>query len=249
MNGAQVRVQRLGRTRPNPIATAGIALLGVAAGLALVNASMGPLHPERGTVVDDGNATQAPTAREAEPEDEAMPSEAAPVAAVSPEAAMPVAAMPVAATPTAVTPTAAMPSAATPSAVTPSAATPSAATPRPATPAAAGDLHMRRGRMAYIRCASGASPCPRDLALEESVWSALSGLSSCGGLRVGASDVRLLMSPGAAPELSFRDLPGDAPALDTAALSACLEAPLSRLRTTLSETHYVVSFRFQLEAP
>ncbi|NCQ61189.1 MAG: hypothetical protein GW913_11060 [Myxococcales bacterium] len=162
---------------------------------------------------------------------------------------MPVAAMPVAATPTAVTPTAAMPSAATPSAVTPSAATPSAATPRPATPAAAGDLHMRRGRMAYIRCASGASPCPRDLALEESVWSALSGLSSCGGLRVGASDVRLLMSPGAAPELSFRDLPGDAPALDTAALSACLEAPLSRLRTTLSETHYVVSFRFQLEAP
>jgi len=133
--------------------------------------------------------------------------------------------------------------------VTPSAATPSAATPRPATPAAAGDLHMRRGRMAYIRCASGASPCPRDLALEESVWSALSGLSSCGGLRVGASDVRLLMSPGAAPELSFRDLPGDAPALDTAALSACLEAPLSRLRTTLSETHYVVSFRFQLEAP
>jgi len=54
------------------------------------------------------------------------------------------------------------------------------------------------------------------------------------------------MSPGAAPEVSLRDAPGTE-GLDHEALRACLEPALAPLRTTLSESRYVVSFRFRLE--
>jgi hypothetical protein len=215
MNGVQIRVQRPGR--PNAVATAGITLLGVAVGLALVNASLGSVHPERGSLEDQGEPARAASAPAAAPEETPA---AAPEEAPAPE----------------------------PATGTPSAAAPSAPTPAAAPRVARSDLHMSRGRLAYIRCASGAAPCPRDRALEARVWSALAELSGCPGLAAGASDLRLLMSPGVAPDVSFRAYPGAASDLAIAPLQACLEPALASLRTTLAEARYVVSFRFRLEA-
>jgi len=79
------------------------------------------------------------------------------------------------------------------------------------------------------------------------VWRALGRLPSCAGLQAGASDLRLLMSPGAAPELSFRAYPRAAVELDSSLVQACVEPELTTLRTTLAEARYVVSFRFLLE--
>ncbi|MDH5492414.1 MAG: hypothetical protein OEY14_10720 [Myxococcales bacterium] len=108
---------------------------------------------------------------------------------------------------------------------------------------------MRRGRIAYIRCASGARPCPRDRALEAEIWALLEGLASCPGAPPGSgrADIRFHFS-GAGAELRFRDFEGEGPLLDYGRIQACLAESAAALRSDLDEESFLLSVRFELRS-
>lgn len=116
----------------------------------------------------------------------------------------------------------------------------------------ASGLVLRPGRVAYLRCdgvppVAGPFPCPRDEALETSVWSRLAALVRCPGLdRPGSADVVVDFDGAETPTIRVRDTFGaDVVRLDAQALTACTSA-LSEVRTSLRPRRLVVSFRFAL---
>lgn len=103
------------------------------------------------------------------------------------------------------------------------------------------------GRLAYIRCASESRPCPRDRDLESAVWGVLHELPLCAHLaKDGRADIRLHFARGQVPELRFKDFDGPGETLPYGPLAACLEGPLSRMRTALDEESFILSLRFEL---
>ncbi|HJL16181.1 MAG TPA: hypothetical protein RMH99_11015, partial [Sandaracinaceae bacterium LLY-WYZ-13_1] len=119
----------------------------------------------------------------------------------------------------------------------------------------AGDLSVRRGRVAYLRCdgvehAGGPFPCPRDEALEAAVWSIVDGLAACAGApsAPGRGDVRLDYRGDAAPAIDWRDtFADDVVRLDAARVLGCLREELAGTRQSLGARRLLVSFRFALE--
>lgn len=111
---------------------------------------------------------------------------------------------------------------------------------------------LTRGRVAYIRCEgvpqrAGPSPCPRDVNVERTVWTAIDRLPTCPALlgRRGAADVRVVFESGVFSGLGFRDLGGGE--LDRDAVRGCLEPALAGLRTELPAARMTASFRIDVE--
>lgn len=115
------------------------------------------------------------------------------------------------------------------------------------------ELRAIQGRVAYLRCDGlsgerGRFPCPRDVALEQTVWEILGTLPKCSpSLGRGGADVRLDMSrdqPTQSRVLAIHGAPE--PALDTDRVQACVGARLSKLKTSLDPLYMMVSFRVVL---
>lgn len=114
---------------------------------------------------------------------------------------------------------------------------------------------VRRGRVAYLRCdgvrrRGGRFPCPRDDALEATVWSVVEGLIRCEGGPVGAghADVKLDYPGHGAPEVHWRDtFADDVVRLDRDEVIRCLEPGLVQTRQSLGAERLLVSFRFSTE--
>lgn len=118
------------------------------------------------------------------------------------------------------------------------------------TSAHAGSLHVRRGRVAYIRC-DGLRACTRDEALEAAVWPILDALTACGDppTTPGEADIRLDYAGAGAPEIVWRDtFPDDTVRLDRDRVLACVSPALAQTRQRLGAERLVVSFRFELVA-
>ena len=139
----------------------------------------------------------------------------------------------------------------------PSVASPVSATPRPPPPIGTGvAARVRRGRVAYLRCdgappASGPFPCPRDAALEATVWAAVDQLLACTPpLPPGQADLVLQFDRAASPELTVttRDtFPEDAIRTDVAGVVTCLGPTLAASTTTVPGDLVRVGFRFSLD--
>ena len=111
--------------------------------------------------------------------------------------------------------------------------------------------HLTRGRVAYVRCDglelhAGHFPCPRDRALELSVWTALRGLEHCeqAGAEHGEAEVRLEFGSSAPTTVQVR--PANVDSLDVSAVTSCVGEALSAARTLLRPERMVISFGFSL---
>lgn len=136
----------------------------------------------------------------------------------------------------------------------PTTRTPSTTPPPRGTGVAA---RVRRGRVAYLRCdgapqTSGPFPCPRDAALEASVWGAIDQVTTCAS-PVPPGNVDLVLewdreSGATAPTIATRDtFPDEALRSDAAAVVACLTPSLSALTTAIPGDRIRVGFRFELQ--
>jgi hypothetical protein len=110
---------------------------------------------------------------------------------------------------------------------------------------------LTRGRVAYVRCDgleshAGHFPCPRDRALELSVWSALRELERCEQTRGqdGAAEVRLDFGSAEVTTVQFR--PANTGNLDIKRVSGCVREALSAVRTKLRPERMVIAFGFSL---
>lgn len=115
---------------------------------------------------------------------------------------------------------------------------------------AASSLRLVRGRVAYIRC-DGVRGCPRDEALEASVWSILDALPACSTAptAAGEADIRIDYRGDAVPEVGWRDtFPSDTVRLDRERVLGCVSDALSETRQSLGAEWLRVSFRFALVA-
>jgi hypothetical protein len=115
---------------------------------------------------------------------------------------------------------------------------------------------VTHGRLAYLRCdgaplVDGPFPCPRDEALEDTVWAAIDQAASCvPALPPGQADlvIELFPSTGAPTTIATRDtFPDDAIRTDAATVAACMTPLLASLTTTLTGDRIRVGFRFTLE--
>jgi hypothetical protein len=109
----------------------------------------------------------------------------------------------------------------------------------------AAPLRFTRGYVAYLRCdglpqGKGPFPCPRDRALEQQAWDALSALEHCElAQRPGRSEVRFDFESGARAWTATGTL-------ERSAVVRCAGAALSHVNTSLRPTRMIVSFRFEL---
>lgn len=124
----------------------------------------------------------------------------------------------------------------------------------PPTTSTAGQVTLRRGRVAYLRCdgvpqREGPFPCPRDEPLEEAVWTALGEVERCArSLGAGQADIVVDFDAAPVPTVRARDtFPADTPRTDDSALLACTSAALTAARSTLSPSRLIVSFRLTLD--
>ncbi|MFO0686714.1 MAG: hypothetical protein U0234_31925 [Sandaracinus sp.] len=269
--GVRVKQPSASEDRPKIVSTSIVGVVALGVGLWLAHGAMGHPAPEAAHA-DEADTAFAPPASEGEapttveeeeeeaspasPEAEA-PSEPAepagePVAALDHEAPHYVEPQPVALTPT---PTAPAPTATATPAPTATATPSTLRTPPPRGTGVA--THVRRGRVAYLRCdgapqTSGPFPCPRDAALEASVWSAVDQSTACTPpLPPGNVDLVIEWereSGASAPTIATRDtFPDDALRSDAAGVIACLTPALSTLTTTIPGDRIRVGFRFELE--
>ncbi len=120
----------------------------------------------------------------------------------------------------------------------------------PAAPPERNNLTMIQGRVAYLRCDGlrnehGRFPCPRDAALEQSVWDVLNTLPRCApSLGRGGVDVRLDLVRGERTQVRVLPIAGSPePSLDDDQVYACVGARLARISTSLDPIYMMVSFR------
>jgi hypothetical protein len=231
-----------------PIASAAVVGgLCLAIGLWLAHAAMG--HP----VIESGSGSESGSGRDERDVEPDRVVDAIPPTSVAPEP-----------TPTLESPTTATPAIEAPVVEAPVAATPTATPaprPVPSTPRAAPVVgtgtatRVAHGRVAYLRCdgapqTSGPFPCPRDAALEATVWSAVDQAIACAPpLPPGQADLVLEFDRAATPELtvSTRDtFPDEAIRTDAAGVVACLGPALATATTTIPGDLIRVGFRFTL---
>ncbi len=118
--------------------------------------------------------------------------------------------------------------------------------------ALSGGYRIVPGQVAYLRCDGLAAPgrrCPRDEALERTVWAIVGRLAECPGRPRGPGQADLRMDFGAGPpELAWRDtFAPEVARLDEGATLACLRAPLATARQTVGASRLLVSFRFAVQ--
>ena len=109
---------------------------------------------------------------------------------------------------------------------------------------------VQRGAISYVRCDGlerhrQGTPCPRDRALEATVWSSLQALPQCRNADPGwgEAELRLTMRRGAAPQIDLKPW-GDRGSLNWRAVSKCAGPTLTKLRTQSKMQRSVVTFRF-----
>ncbi len=114
---------------------------------------------------------------------------------------------------------------------------------------------IRRGRVAVLRCdgapqQAGPFPCPRDEALEATVWAAIDTLPACATPpSAGAADVVVDFdrTAGAAAVLRSRDTFRDEVVRsDGEAILLCLGPVLAAVSTPITGERLMFSFRFEV---
>lgn len=114
-------------------------------------------------------------------------------------------------------------------------------------------LELVPGRVAYVRCdgvtkQAGRFPCPRDRALERSVWEALRSLERCPTLGSGGADVRLEFGPEGPPAVHVLS-PRSGDGLDRGLVAKCAGVALGQTRTALRADRMLVAFEVTLRGP
>jgi hypothetical protein len=253
-----IRQPKPGDDRVPVVSLSIVVAIGLASGLGLAHAAMGELPPP-GYVEDEGAVAvsdddvsygtppvEVPAAGgHDEPSDgAAAPDSTAPADEAPPEST-PAPSVEVSAPPAAE----ATPSAAPPTTAAAPLDAPTPTGPRPGT-------HVRRGRVAYLRCdgapqQAGPFPCPRDEAFEAFVWNAIDTLETCStAVSPGQADlvVDFEREESAAPSILTRDtFRDDVQRADAAAIVTCLTPILTTATSTIPGERLRVGFRFEVD--
>lgn len=120
-------------------------------------------------------------------------------------------------------------------------------------PPAERTIELAEGQVAYLRCDGvpqqrGPFPCPRDVALEEAVWTALRGVEGCAEAPgPGHADVVVSFEGASAASVRSRDtFRADVARTDADALLRCTREALEAARPTRAPRRLVISFRLEL---
>lgn len=250
-----IRQPKPGDDRVPAVSLSIVTAIGLASGLGLAHAAMGALPPP-GYVEEEGAASSEVRydAPPAEPTADDTPADATMEPSADSPTDAPIEA-PVtddeATTPTELAVPAEPSEPEAPVAVPAAPTTPSVAAtgPRPGT-------HVRRGRVAYLRCdgapqQAGPFPCPRDEVFETFVWSAIDSLETCATpVSPGQADLVVDFERDESPTPTiltrdtFRD---DVQRADAAAIVTCLTPTLATATSSIPGERLRVGFRFEVE--